>query len=457
MEFEYLKIFERRWLIVFALLLGTAVSILSLWNISFAINLIIDGLIIASIFASGRTLSLVALEVTVISIVFGRIAIIPIYGRTPDLLYIDVFATLATLIWFGEQVAKGKQVKFDILIPAILYALVSVGTTLVHSTDLLRELALLKTLIMGLVLYMVAYNSVETFEGSRRMFGIFVLLGVMITANMAITFTTANLWRSVISDKTFIRFVYGRHNDVAAFLEIFILLAASQIRKDGSFSRNILFAFSLIIMFVFLILTQSRGAMLSLVLALVVGGGLVLPKKVYFKALGITILIGITVVLLLPKSFLVNLIDKFVNLMDYNNQERLRMWQVAWQGFLEHPIFGFGVGSTGYLIKKNLNINSLTPHNYIVEFLAEVGIVGTMSVLYIFLTILKNAWVISKTSINTEIRSEYAFVFLSVIATLIDGLVEPLHRAPQYVVVFWILAGVIAASRRVMVHGSEHH
>lgn len=422
---------------------------LSLWNVYYIVNFLIYGLSFAFITVSGRNLSIIALEITVISIVFGRIAVLPIYGRTPDLLYIDVFAVFAILSWMGGQALKGKRARLDILIPAGVYALVSIGTTLAHSQDLFRETALLKNLIMGLALYAVAYNSVETLEDSRHMFSIFVLLGIMMASDMALTFTKADLWRSVILDKTFVRFTYGRHNDIAAFLEIFILIAASQIRKHGSLSRNIFFAFSIILMFVFLVLTQSRGAMLSLALALLIGGCLVFPVRFYFKTIGLTLLAGIAASLFFPENFTVTLVNKFANLMDYNNLQRIQMWQVAWQDFLKHPIFGSGVGSTGNLIIKSLNIFSLSPHSYVLEFLAEIGLVGTIAILYIFVKIAIDAFVISKAG-DAEIRVEYAFVLLSIIATLFDGLVEPLQRAPQYVVVFWILAGTIAASRRIV-------
>ncbi len=404
----------------------------------------------------GKNPPLIALGMTIISIVFGRIAVIPIYGRTPDLFYVDIFAMLAIFIGVGQQVLKGERVKFDILVPAIVYVLVSIGTTLVHSNDFLRELSLLKTLVIGLLLYIVAYNSVETLQNSRRLLSILVVLGVLMSADMVITFTTANLWGSVAVNKGLVRLGYGLHNFLAAFFVILIPIAASQIRKERSFFRNIFFVFSLIFMFVTLVITQSRGAILSLALGLLVGGGLVLPKKTYFKVLGLAIAVGVAVALLLPKSLLFTLVNRFANLMDPNNQGRLIMWQAAWHGFLRHPVFGSGVGSTGYLIKECLNFPTLTsPHSYLFEFLAEVGIVGTVAVLYIFATILKNAWVVSKTSVKAETRFEYAFIFLGVISTLFHGLVEPLHRAPQYVVVFWILAGIIAASKRITVAGNK--
>lgn len=177
-----------------------------------------------------------------------------------------------------------------------------------------------------------------------------------------------------------------------------------------------------------------------------------LPKKTYFKVLG---LISVAIIIfssVLPRNFLAALVDRFMNIMDTGNLERYHMWQVAWQGFLRHPVFGSGVGSTGYLIRKTLNIPSLTsPHNYIFEFLAEVGIAGTLPILYIFATMLKNAWIVSRRSADKETRSEYAFVLIGVISTLLNGLVEPLHRAPQYVVVFWVLAGIIGASKRIVV------
>lgn len=446
---EYPRISQRRWVVMALLLTGALVGVLPLWNAYYAVNFLIYGLAFAFIVVNGRSLPIIALDITIISIVFGRITVLPIYGRTPDLLYIDVFAAFAALSWMGNQALKGKRARFDIVIPAGVYVLVSIGTTLAHSQDLFREIALLKNVIMGLVLYIVAYNSIETLEDSRHMFSVFALLGIMMASDMALTFTKADLWRSVILDKTFVRFTYGRHNDIAALLEIFIFIAAGQIHKHGSLPRNIFFAFSIILMFVFLILTQSRGAMLSLALALLVGGSLVFPKKVYFKTIGLTILAGVATSLFLPKSFTVMLVNKFANLMDYNNLQRIQMWQVAWQDFLKHPFFGSGVGSTGYLIIKSLNIFSLSPHSYVFEFLAEIGLVGTITILYIFVKVITNSFVISKTG-DAEIRVEYAFVLLSIIATLIDGLVEPLQRSPQYVVVFWLLAGTIAASKRIV-------
>ncbi len=449
--------FDKKMFFVF-ILAGTIVGVLFQWNTSFTAGLITYGLITAFIFVSERTLSFIAVEIAIISITFGRIAIISISGRTPDLLYVDIFAVIATYIWFGGQTLKGERLKFDILVPSVVYALVSIGTTLAHSNDLLRELSLLKTLGMGLALYLVVYNSVETLQDSRRLLRILALLGLMISATTVLNISAAgqNWWGLVAFDKNIVRINFGKNNYVAAFLALLIPIAASQIRKHGSFFQNIFFVVSFILMFVVLILTRSRGAILSLAVGLLVGGGLVFPKKTYFKVLGLTILIALAGLILLPKNFLFALVDRFAHLMDSGNLERLHMWHIAWDGFLRHPIFGSGVGSTGYLIRESLNILSLTsPHSYFFEFLAEVGIVGTVSVLYIFVTILRNAWVVSKTSINGEIRSEYGFILLGVISTLINGLVEPLHRAPQYVVVFWVLAGIIGASKRIVVSGNQ--
>lgn len=437
----------------FPVLLGAVIGVLSLWDVSFTTGLMFYGLIFAVIFVSGRTLPLAVLGLTIVSIVFGRIAILSISGRSPDLLYVDMLAVVTTYFWFGEQAIKGEKIKWDILIPAMVYVIVSIGTTLVHSNDPLRELSLLKTLVMGLVLYLIVYNSVETLNDSRRLLSILVLLGLMISAAIVISLGTTgkDFWEAVISDKNIVRLNFGKNNFLAAFFVILIPIAASQISRYRSFPRNFFFIGSLLFMFAVLILTRSRGAILSLALGFLVGGVFILPKRTYFKVLGLASFLVITFLLLLPRDLTFVLADKFVNIMDSGNRERVQMWQVAWHDFLQHPFFGSGVGSTGHIIKASLNIPSLTsPHNYFFEFLAEVGIIGTLSVSYIFATILKNARILSKTGVDARIRSEYAFILIGVISTLLHGLVEPLHRAPQYVVVFWILAGIIAASKRIV-------
>lgn len=438
--------------------IGALFGILPLRNPSFAWGLVAYSLVFTYIIISGRNLTLAALGVTIFSIVFGKIAMIQISGRTPDLLYVDVFATLTTYIWLGNQAIKGQRFKFDIRVPAVVYAAVSIGTTLVQPNDLLRELSLLKTLIMGLMLYLVAYNSIETLQDSRRLLNILILLGLAISAAIVVTIATnsQDFWGSIVSDKNIVRLNFGKNNFLAAFLVIFIPIAASQIRRRKSLLQNIFFGGSLFLMFVVLLLTRSRGAMLSLALGFLVGGGVVLPRRTYFRILQIIGVVTITFPLVLPKNFLFTLVDRFINIWDSGNLERFHMWQVAWHGFLQHPVFGSGVGSTAYLIRNALNIPSLTsPHNYIFEFLAEVGIAGTLPILFIFATMLKDAWIVSKMSIDNELRYEYAFVLVGVISTLLNGLVEPLHRAPQYVVVFWVLVGIIGASKRIVVSESN--
>jgi O-antigen ligase/tetratricopeptide (TPR) repeat protein len=73
---------------------------------------------------------------------------------------------------------------------------------------------------------------------------------------------------------------------------------------------------------------------------------------------------------------------------------RLMAWEIAWQSFLEKPIFGFGPENFKFVFHRHYNPDYLTygfyetvfdkPHNLILEFAATSGIFGVLGYLGIF-------------------------------------------------------------------------
>ncbi|MCL4404042.1 O-antigen ligase family protein [Patescibacteria group bacterium] len=74
---------------------------------------------------------------------------------------------------------------------------------------------------------------------------------------------------------------------------------------------------------------------------------------------------------------------------------RLVMWQIAWHGFLQRPLFGWGPENFGVVFAKDFNINYFIPsqgfgawfdraHSIVFDALSETGAVGTLAYLGMF-------------------------------------------------------------------------
>lgn len=84
------------------------------------------------------------------------------------------------------------------------------------------------------------------------------------------------------------------------------------------------------------------------------------------------------------------------------SNERLAMWQIAWDRFLESPLWGFGHGSWnfefGVFAQKVGQTNLIfdTAHNFFVQSLFELGFIHTLIIVsffaYIVLKSFKNVW-----------------------------------------------------------------
>jgi len=86
------------------------------------------------------------------------------------------------------------------------------------------------------------------------------------------------------------------------------------------------------------------------------------------------------------------------NMNDRSNIERIYMWQSAWRMFIEYPLVGLGFGQfqhfytadSHYLMPMSKYSGFAHPHNVVMTFLAETGLVGVVAFCILFATILVN-------------------------------------------------------------------
>ena len=110
---------------------------------------------------------------------------------------------------------------------------------------------------------------------------------------------------------------------------------------------------------------------------------------------------------------------------DYSTFERLDLINTGWDYFTKKPLLGYGIGSSNYLLKGNYF------HNNYIQLLVEVGIVGFLLFYSIYYYIIKTLW--------TYRNNSYSTLMLSM---LIVQLFSDINNATYYSKLNCILLGI---------------
>ncbi|MEK9173308.1 MAG: O-antigen ligase family protein, partial [Patescibacteria group bacterium] len=234
---------------------------------------------------------------------------------------------------------------------------------------------------------------------------------------------------------------------------------------------SLLYGFLTWVFSFFLILSQTRGA----IMALVVGAAVFLVHLVFFlpkawKKGSFAVLVVLllttgslyyyrhsTFVQNLPGSRVLDLFDQGTKTDSV--QTRLWTWGSAWKGFKERPIFGWGQENFSLVFDKHFDPRHYKPgqvsetwfdraHSVIFDYLSETGILGLLSYLGMFVVlfwrIIKN-WNHGFVSRDDQGASRFQSIFLrglfiiTPMAYLIQGLAL-FDVLPIFINLFFFLA-----------------
>jgi len=169
--------------------------------------------------------------------------------------------------------------------------------------------------------------------------------------------------------------------------------------------------------------SQAQAAFLSIL----GGGGLLfllwLSFKTKFKKLGKILLVSSSILVLfslilvfLPGNFIYNYLEKFI-------KPRYINWEIAWQGFLQRPLLGWGLENYPLFFPKLFNpcffvsecgkeIWFDRTHNIIFDTLFSLGILGFLSYLGIFIVFF---YILIKKYFKEQLINFWTFSIFSVI------------------------------------------
>lgn len=233
-------------------------------------------------------------------------------------------------------------------------------------------------------------------EDWLRIFAVSIFVGVILSFITFFSENPAMQGGATIGNTSFL----GTYLLFNIFLALWLILNSEAKLKIYS-------AIGLVIMISALVSIGARAAGLSVLAGLVLLFLLYLAlasQKRYLNILGRVSLAGILIVFLISAFYLFqpdNIIHNwFVEKATYS---RLVVWEKAWQGFLEKPLFGWGPENFDFVFTKYFNPCMFLPecggdiwfdraHNIIFDTLVATGIFGFLAYLGIFLSTFYLLW-----------------------------------------------------------------
>lgn len=223
----------------------------------------------------------------------------------------------------------------------------------------------------------------------------------------------------------------------------------------------------LVILAVALILSYTRAAWLSLVVAM--GVWILIRLKIRFKTMVITAISILAVVLVFQKQIVMylerndeesssDLVEHFSSMSnitsDASNLERINRWSCAIRMFRERPVFGYGPGTymfkyAPYQLKKERTIISTNAgdggnaHSEYLGPLAESGLAGMVTVLMLIITVMYTAFMTYSRLRDPRLKGYLSGAIIGLITYYTHGLMNNFLDTDKASVPFWGFTAMI--------------
>ncbi|MEA3505536.1 MAG: O-antigen ligase family protein [Bacteroidota bacterium] len=267
-----------------------------------------------------------------------------------------------------------------------------------------------------------------------------------------------------------VRPFYNDHTAYGAIIAFFLPITVGfTLYKENSIRYRWMAFSASAVLFVALILSNSRAAWLSIVVA--IGIFVILKLKIKFRYI-----FGIfAVFVVLFFSFQTQIVDtlernkqdssadiveqiqSMYNIStDASNLERINRWQSAIRLFKERPFLGWGPGTyqfvyAPYQMSKEKTIISTNfgdmgnAHSEYLGPLAESGVLGTFTVLILIIVVLNRALRLYKYSDNKEVRFLSLIAMLSLSTYYFHGLLNNFLDSDKLSVPVWGIIALVVA------------
>lgn len=216
-------------------------------------------------------------------------------------------------------------------------------------------------------------------------------------------------------------------------------------RKNIGRKKLIPFTVIAVILFTMLIIDSHRSVWMAsfvIILLLYYYKEILILKNIYIL---IPVMIGIVFLLLFIQEnnniYMANVVQRGSAIISPFNDEtsawRLYVWQAQLENIFKHPFLGEGFGAYWYSYIPQIGAFTLSPHNFYIQSLVKIGIIGLALYILIYSKIFLKISKIIKTNICNEDRN----ILLLTLIVLISSHIFYSVYSLEYYSMFYIGLG----------------
>jgi O-antigen ligase len=340
--------------------------------------------------------------------------------------------------------------------PAVLFFGISIWSLIISISTTATATEIVRLGACFLLLFVALWQTKKVEDLQRVFYGF--ALGLIIPVIVAMVQVAT---KNGLTFAESVNRAYGTfgHPNVLAFylvLAILVLLGARNAFPRVRYSHPII----LVILSITLLLTQTRGAWLGLLVGLGFAG-----VVRYRQALIIGLLCVVTVGFLLPAAqgtlagtsldlnrapIIGNLLQRQLNTSSLD--WRLDVWREMQHRFLERPVFGFGLGAFPSLRQFqvfDIYDQGIGAHNDYLRLLIELGISGVILYTLLLVSMYRNLRQTISHYSQTLFSTVPLFLVAFFLAFLVMSYFDNLLQATPVMWAWFILLGATVASRPV--------
>jgi O-antigen ligase len=236
--------------------------------------------------------------------------------------------------------------------------------------------------------------------------------------------------------------IYQTPNAVALFLVPLIAVASAMVVYAPDVRDRWVSALFLVLALPAALLTFSRGGYVAL---LVLGALLALshPSRKWLVPALVVVAVAFSRI-----PAVASRIGHQLNPTDPNNSldQRIRLWKATLRMLQDHPLFGTGLSGFSRTINGYRNVSGYTdqliyPHNILLNFWTETGLLGLAAFVWILVQAVRLAW--RGWRVGSAVwRPLQLGVLLALVGIVIHGLVDVPYWKNDLSLEFWVLLGL---------------
>ena len=368
--------------------------------------------------------------VALTAIMAGEMSHLSLGGQSGKLLWADFVIGIGAVVacargGFALDVPRAPLL--DRLWPLLGWC----ALTLIIASDPLTAAAELKEWIAAAVLCAAALSAAPDARRARLLLSAVAFTGVLVASGMLVVAITSPLGAPIAIMKKLVDLPWGRTNYLAGLLILAVPLLLGLMGESTTRSARFACAVGLVLSVAGLAVSASKGAILSLAVALALTFGLArrqtrAPRLIVLAVFAVGVLMYVAGPLKQVTEMRLQ-----TAALDYSAGERMDLYRLAWEQFLRHPVFGVGLNVFS-VVSHRLHGVDTVPHNLELGCLAELGLPGLLLVLGWAWALGAGAWLTLRHATTPRERSLALGVCAAFIAFALHNQVESTLYGQQF-------------------------